>query len=262
MPLPFRPARKGAAILLLFALLQPAAAAAQELSGFLELGPVYFEPDGYVLVEPGVGWESEALSVTLAAPVLLRVVDRAPREGGLLRREDWDEASDFGQLLRRFRLSLGEGAVLVRAGALSWERIGHGTLVSGYANTLDPDRHPAGAAVSVSAGAVSAQALWSDVTRARAGGGALVVEPLSLWGEPNDRVHLLAQGALDLQAPGDRALALWGVGVDAAVLRTSLLRLSPYADYNRRGRGQELPAGLLADLTLAGVEAGLRTEWW
>lgn len=234
---------------------------ARELTGFVEAGPVWFE-DGYVLVEPGLAWESEALALELTAPLLLRVIDFGGGDRGPLRRADWDERSDYGRFLRRFSLTLADGAVVLRAGALSWERIGHGTLFSGYSNTLNPDRHPAGAALTLAAGPVTAQAIWSDLLASRAGGGALVFEPLSLIGDaPNDRVHLIVQGGLDLGAPGTQALALWGLGIDAAVVRSTLLRLSPYVDFNRRGSGSGLHAGLLADLTIAGVDVGLRAEW-
>ena len=79
-------------------------------------------------------------------PLRFRVWDRAPKTSDILRREDWDEVSDYARLLRFVEVNLGYERWRFRGrfGALDGESLGHGTIVAGYFNSLDRNHYQAG----------------------------------------------------------------------------------------------------------------------
>ncbi len=95
------------------------------------------------------------LRLTLGALIRLRIVDRSPEQGTVLRRTDWDEAGDFLTLLRSLdyvdAFAHGYGGVNVRAslGRVDNRRMGDGAIIDGYANSLDLDRRRSGLDSSV-----------------------------------------------------------------------------------------------------------------
>lgn len=114
----------------------------------------------------------EDFGFELGAPLRLRLIDDPPQQhaqdfGGVLRFEDWDERSDFGQLLRELRIGNEDAAVFFRAGALGVETLGAGHLVNRYNNTLNPNYHPAGARLRFFIGATRTEILASDVLASR-----------------------------------------------------------------------------------------------
>ena len=239
-------------------------------SAFAELGPEYFDHDVFALIEPGVAYDGEALQVELAAPLRFYLVRASPHYAlgppswKTLRAEDWDERSELGQILKSLKLTAWEGAFKLRAGALSHVRLGHGTIVNDYSNDLHPDHRQAGTTATLAIGAVSATAIVSNLLATRLFAGSVTLEPLSILGPQNDRLHLLVSGAVDLAETRDAAPPnTLGLGVDVAALRTSTLKLAPYFDANLAGRNQAggLHAGLLADLTLGSAELSFKLEW-
>lgn len=56
-----------------------------------------------------------------------------------LRREDWDERTDYGRVVREVSYSRPDQGVLLRLAPLSGYSLGVGNLVSGFHSTLDPD---------------------------------------------------------------------------------------------------------------------------
>ncbi len=95
------------------------------------------------------------LKLTLGALIRLRIVDRSPEQGTVLRRTDWDEPGDFLTLLRAVSyadsFAHGRGGVDVRAelGRVDNRRLGDGAIIDGYANSLDLDRRRSGVDSSV-----------------------------------------------------------------------------------------------------------------
>jgi hypothetical protein len=235
-----------------------------EATVFVEAGPEWLDGAGFGSIEPGFAFSSDALEVQLGLPMRLRLNGPLAARDGLVRGEDWDSFSDAGRVLRRFELALAERTVTLRMGPLAHQFVGHGTLVNGLASSLDPDSVPVGARGRVVLGAVAAEALASDLASPGVVGGALVLEPLSLWGEVNDRVHFGASLFADPSAPraaGAPPAVLYGVGLDLGLVRNRWVRLSPYFDANGRGEGFGLHAGLLADLSLGPVDLSLKGEW-
>jgi len=86
-----------------------------------------------------------------AVPLRLRMADRAPDDRGVLRLQEWNEAGDFVALLHEFRYAdarafgkTGRFAIRIDAGRQHDVMLGHGSLVRGFANSLDVDRRRTG----------------------------------------------------------------------------------------------------------------------
>lgn len=111
-------------------------------------------------------------SFSLGAPLRLRLFDAAPDQkatdyGQLLRREDWDTRSDYGQLLQSLRINHPDSTLYLQAGALEDVSLGRGHLVSHYDNRLNPNYHPLGTLLVANGKTVRLEALASDVLAAR-----------------------------------------------------------------------------------------------
>jgi hypothetical protein len=90
-----------------------------------------------------------------AVPLRLRMADRTPDDRGVLRLQEWNEVGDFFALLSDFHYGdahafgrTGRVSVRIDAGRQRDVVLGHGSLVRGWANSLDVDRRRTGLAVS------------------------------------------------------------------------------------------------------------------
>jgi hypothetical protein len=134
---------------------------------------------GLLRLEPLLGVEARGggFALELGAPLRLCLGGAGGGAGGGaappgtcvggLRREDWDSASDFGQLVRLLQLGEEDGGLALRVGPFALETLGRGALVSRYGNRPLVDAHPAGATLRVHSGPVRLEALASDVLAAR-----------------------------------------------------------------------------------------------
>ncbi len=91
------------------------------------------------------------LKLRIGGPLRLRLYDREPAQGTVIRGTDWDEAGDFVAILQRLQYretfafaERGLANVDLRIGGLGRVQLGHGSLVMGYANSLDLDRRRSG----------------------------------------------------------------------------------------------------------------------
>lgn len=275
---PSRPVRRGRPAVLpivLFALLAAGPARAAEDGGlafhvFGEAGGRILGGVPYLALRPGALLEGPRLRLVLAVP--LDVDLRPGLEGSRLRPGSYDEPSDLGALLADLQVR-GEGW-RVRAGPLAYERLGHGTVVSDYVGTVDPDHPRAGLAAAWRPGPFAVEALVGDLLAPHlyAARGSLALGP---------RVEVGAQAAADLVAPVARLggatasrlprartdpLVLTGIDASLALWRSDRLRLSPYLDAvlvaagPRAGRGA-VHLGVLADVDPGGgVALALKAE--
>lgn len=169
--------------------------------GFVAEDPVFS-------AEPSLGLDFRDLApvqLRLGAPVRLRIYDRNPEQGPVVRNTEWDEAGDYLAILQRLHYSgdyvFGrEGRVLIdlRVGDLQRVQVGHGSLVRGYANSLDLDRrrsgldlssrveglllgHTAGAEIAFVAGDLAGQQIFGTRIAADWAGAGL---GFSVFGDP------------------------------------------------------------------------------
>jgi hypothetical protein len=125
----------------------------------LGLGFGSIAEDPAVALVPAIALDLRAFApvrLAFAVPLRLRMVDRAPGDPGAFRRRDWDEAGDVLAIIQQVAYqddyAVGRAAhvhVQLDAGAQRDARLGHGSLVRGWANSLDIDRRRTGLATDV-----------------------------------------------------------------------------------------------------------------
>lgn len=157
------------------------------------------EEEAFLQMEPMLVVDGgERFGLNLGAPVRLR----AWGEGGagLVREEDWDSLSDWGQLVRLLSLGSDASPVALWAGSLDCYTLLSGHLVRRYSNRGNPDYHPAGAVLTGRGGPLYAEAFVSDVLGARLMGAEVELDvPHVLFGRPQQpgRYTLALSGVLD-----------------------------------------------------------------
>ncbi len=201
--------------------------------------------DLFGVVSPALGFDGgEDFGFALGAVLRLRLFDDPPAQkaldfGGLLRREDWDQLSDYGQVLRQLRIGREGGGLSLEAGALDGYTLGHGHLVSRYTNQLNPDYHPAGATAEVVVGPTRTQLLASDLLGARLFGLELSADMARILGDnPNafDRYHLAFSFVHDVGEAGYRAppLSLLHLDFDLSLHKDEKLQVMAFAGIGSR----------------------------
>jgi hypothetical protein len=151
-------------------------ATAAHLKGAVEAGGLLLPSsspgtlDGYLALHPMARLEvSSGFALQLGA--LVRV--RLDGVGGLVRRADWDELSDLGQLLEALSLGGDSAPVRLRAGPVRTWTLGQGHLITRYSNQENADYHPAAAWLVAGAGPARVELFASDVLGARVFAGEL-----------------------------------------------------------------------------------------
>ncbi|HZI13946.1 MAG TPA: hypothetical protein VE153_26495 [Myxococcus sp.] len=177
--------------------------------------------EGFVQIEPTfiIDGGSE-FGVNVGAPVRLRLWGGG--EGAsLVRREDWDSLSDWGQLVRGLKLGSDFSPLAVWFGALEDYTLLSGHLVRRYSSRTHPDYHPAGGILTGTLGPLYMHALASDVLGARLMGAefSLDVEHL-FFGQPREPAcYTLAVSAVhDWGRAGGRAPSLTLAHLDAMAI--------------------------------------------
>ncbi|QSQ27564.1 hypothetical protein JY651_22785 [Pyxidicoccus parkwayensis] len=175
--------------------------------------------EGFVQVEPTLIIDGgPEFGVNVGAPVRLRLWGGGE---GLVRREDWDSLSDWGQLLRALKLGSDDSPVGVWFGALENYSLLSGHLVRRYSNRTNPDYHPAGAFLTGTLGPLYTHAFASDVLGARLMGAELSLDMEHvLFGKPRDKgCYTLALSAVhDWGRAGGRTPSLTLAHVDATAV--------------------------------------------
>ena len=105
------------------------------------------------------------------------MIDKSPSEPLGLRKQDWDEPSDFGRILPKIRVqhTVTQGDVSLLLGNLSNVQVGKGTTVSHYFNNNEMDHYKFGAFLS---------GAW------RGNGGALLIDNIIFPAAFAGRIHL------------------------------------------------------------------------
>lgn len=99
--------------------------------------------------------------------------NRSSDVGGILRGADWDELSDFGQILQEMRIGRETGPFHIRLGSTRKKTMGLGHLMWRYNTQLNPNYHPASGQLDVRVGPVRGEFFASDILGARMFGGEI-----------------------------------------------------------------------------------------
>lgn len=245
-----------------------------EVAGDMGIGVL--GSDVYTTFQLGADIREGDVSAGLQAALRLRTVDVKEKGGKTLRREDWDEPSDFAHIIRyltygkrlqsvTFGLSLGE---LCPAG------IGNGTLFDNYHSVVDLDHPHSGLQARLRHRYFGVDFVMDDFVRPRVMGIRLEAKPFPFL----KRLSLGLSGVADLKAPrvarvdeeGRRRVSptkrllvdsefLGFVGYDVSYLFGSKKRfwVKPYVDNNW---AVNHGGGLHAGLTVGGRLMGGKLE--
>lgn len=163
----------------------PASDAGVEASGLslhgaaeadLGLFPTGYYENGFdvmTTLHPVIGFGvGEDFGIELGPTFRLRVFDqpalnRPSDVGGFLRGADWDELSDYGQILQSLRIAKETSIFHLRLGPARKKSIGLGHLMWKYNNQANVDYHPASGLAVLRAGPVRAEFFASDILGAR-----------------------------------------------------------------------------------------------
>lgn len=145
-------------------------------------------------VRPMVGMRvAEAFSIQLGPLLRFRVIDTPALDrqhdfGGVLRGQDWDATSDFGEILQSLRIGTERDVFHLKAGAVQKKTLGLGHLVFRYSNRLNADSRPAAATAVLAAGFLRAEVFAADMLAGRLFAGELAWDIARTF-SPNVATH-------------------------------------------------------------------------
>jgi hypothetical protein len=231
--------------------------------------------DVYAVLTPLLGFEGgDDFGFELGAELRFLAATASPTEramdyGHVLRRQDWDELSDFGQILRDLRVGAPADPFQLRAGPLDDFTLGWGHLINRYGNRLNPDYHPSGATLVGNGGPVQGELVVSDLLGARLFAGQASLDLGRLFSSAPawaDRFHVAGSLAYDVGRAGGNAPAL-GVGqldLDAALYRGPgaqvFLEAGPGIRLDVPTTGLSGAIGLAADLEQTAAQWSAKLE--
>lgn len=138
-------------IVTLFALLPSSLSIADEKPSFqsgVDVGVIAIDDDVFISTIVEQRFRFRGFSMILQGPFRLRIADQSPSDTGPLRKQDWDQPSDFARIVPHlaYRQIFADGFVDLYAGELNNITIGTGSTVSHYYNSVDMDRFCGGVA--------------------------------------------------------------------------------------------------------------------
>ncbi|WNZ62684.1 hypothetical protein QEG98_02320 [Myxococcus sp. MxC21-1] len=177
--------------------------------------------DGFIQVEPTLIIDGgPEFGVNVGAPVRFRLWGGG--EGaGLVRREDWDSLSDWGQLVRGLKFGSDSAPLGVWFGGLDSYSLLSGHLVRRYSNRANPDYHPAGGFLTGTLGPLYTEAFVSDVLGARLMGAEFSLDMEHVFfGKPRQqgRYTLALSAVHDWGRAGGRAPSVTLAHLDATAV--------------------------------------------
>lgn len=207
-------------------------------------------------------------------------------DSDVIRKEDWDEPSDFFRMIRYVQYGHKRDPLYARFGTLASD-IGHGTIMSRYLNTADLNTFRPGlhTEINLDFGGIELMTsdvvtLWGQSSLSQLIGTRVHVKPMGFV-DPESVFNIFAVGVsyvADLNAPGtlstirddegntsfeidddgryvvaeSGSLGVVGIDVEADVLNTDILDILLYTDYNMIGdAGNGLHIGTLMDFNLS-----------
>ena len=187
-----------------------AAAASTGSAGFQSgsaaaaMGWVKLGEDHFVAVNVATTLNLGLFRVGINAPLNLRVLDNDPQNEGVVRKEDWDEPSEWLRILRFVEVGSPRGTFFVRFGELVASSMGHGTIVDAYYNSIDPDHYQGGLKLRIDPGPGGGELLIDNIIEPELVGVRGFIRPLRIFMGSDGLLGRLATGVSlvsDLKAP-------------------------------------------------------------
>ncbi len=234
----------------------------------------------YLQINPRFDFRTGPVGFGIQVPLNLRLhpwdeAGEAKYGKQLVRGEDWDEIGDYFKMIRYVQYGEKRDFIYARLGELSG-KLGHGTIVRGYSNTIDINSHRVGFAFDLNTDLGGFESMFSDLVSIFGGGidSQLIatrayVKPVGFFA-PDSALNIFSMGlsvATDLNAPfsvdadnngevdvdaeGEiavdetKGVTIIGVDVEAEVLNNDIIEMVPYIDLNFiSGAGYGLHVGL------------------
>ncbi len=180
----------------------------------LGLIPTGFPENGvdlFTSIHPVIGFGvGEDFALEFGPTFRLRLIDtpalnRPSDIGSILRGADWDELSDFGQILQSLRIAKETSAFHLSIGPERKKSFGLSHLFWRYNAQANPDYHPASASVGARVGPIRGDFFVSDILAARIFAGAIAWDiggTFSADPAVKDRYSLSFEIAHDAQLAG------------------------------------------------------------
>ncbi len=150
-------------------------------------GPRIIAEEIFLGVAPGVAFYPKPWAFSFHVPLNLLALEAGTNEfGGLkIRREDWDEVSDFAKVIRFITYGRKESPLYFTITSLRPYSLGHGELIQNYQPSIDLDRTITGAVFEAYNRWGGFQLQLNDVTFSNRLVGALAfVKPLGFLDNP------------------------------------------------------------------------------
>jgi hypothetical protein len=140
--------------------------------------------DWYATFNLGLNFDFGIVGFGIQAPLRLKMKDRDPQNddyGGVLRREDWDEWTDYLKILRYFRFGHKGDLVFLQLGDLPGVTLGHASIVSRYYNNTDLAHFKLGITLDVNTDYAGVETLLNNHFVSNLLGGRVYLKPFSFW---------------------------------------------------------------------------------
>jgi hypothetical protein len=237
----------------------------------------------YALIHPQVGVAKGGFSLGLGVPLNLELFNAAyPKDpgpgenhvigfanAGSVRKEDWDELSEYARVLTYLTYGKKEESVYLDIGQRHTSTLGHGPIMRRYSPNIDVSLTRVGLQFDAHTDAVGFEFTSNDILRWSIVGGLAFVRPLALLGADGDLGRLISigvTGAIDREAPSRlmlmpepacpvpgacraanvpkvddlnrleaerAAVALGGLDLEIDLVRTPNASIKPYLDYSK-----------------------------
>lgn len=247
------------------------------------LGVARLDEDWYLAITPTLHLQIDDVAITrdsplfdspqvhplqlhFEAPLFVRVRDNTPTDDrGRFRREQWDEPSEYGRIVRWIQYATPYDGIYFRGGELSDVRIGHRTIVDAYDNALDSDHFQWGVHHNLNTIYGGLETFVDDVTNPDVMALRLYARPWAFV-DPSSPLRRLAVGATlagdqaaplqleeradgtgfvaddngNLQVTSAMGTALLGFDIEYQLIASDRVSITPYTDTNThfaRGTG-------------------------
>lgn len=169
----------------------------------IRIGPSIITKDLFLSVTPNFGMYFDKFSLGLQVPLNLLLLEGGSFDfGGMkVRKQDWDEASDFAKVLRFLTYGKKEDNVYFTIDSLRTVTIGHGGLLHRYQGAIDIDRVLTGVELDLYNDYGGFQVTFNDVTaRGQILGALAFIKPMGFV----ENAHwLLRSISLGIEYAGD-----------------------------------------------------------
>ena len=205
-----------------------------------------------LMLEQGIAVKN--LKLVFSGPFRFRIKDNTPLDSGVLRNQDWDDASDWARILRSadYNQTLDNGRIDIHLGELNGVSMGSGSIINDYFNSIDMDYYQGGAALAVDINGTGIEFMMHNVISPGIFAGRTYISPFA-WFSDNSLSRRFSIGfdfALDTGVDGqivpqsNSTIFIAGGNIDFNFIQTRNIFLSFLVDVNGLRKSGGVDAGI------------------